>query len=48
VLCFARLEAAFVVSFLSLKTARRRTLELTCRTSASVRSHLDDIGRGAI
>lgn len=47
-LCFARLEAAFVVSFLSLRTARRQTLELTCRASASVRSHLDDIARGAI
>lgn len=48
VLCFARLEAVFVVSFLSLQTARRRTLELTCRASASAWSHLDDIARGAI
>jgi hypothetical protein len=48
VLCLGAFEAAFVVSFLSLETARRRTLELTCRASAFVRSHLDDIARGAM
>ena len=43
VLCFAAFEAAFVVDLLSFKTAKRRTLELTCKASASVRSHLDEM-----
>ncbi len=40
---FGAFEAAFVVDLVSSKTARRRTLELTCKASASVRSHLDDM-----
>jgi hypothetical protein len=43
VLWLVAFEAAFVVDLVSFKTARRRTSELTCKASASVRSHLDDM-----
>ena len=43
VLCVRAFEAAFVVDWLSLKTAKRGALELACEASACMRSRLDDM-----
>lgn len=42
-LCVRVFEAAFVVNWLSLKTAKRDALEFACEASACMRSRLDDI-----
>ena len=47
VLCVRAFEAAFVVDWLSLKTAKRGALELTCEASACMRSALTTCPRGA-